>query len=90
MHIVYVLQSMKDNNLYIGCTKDLKERVKLHNSGKVFSTKVRKPLKLIYAEVYQSQKDAFQREKFLKTGWGRNYLKRVLKSYFLKSKNLGR
>jgi putative endonuclease len=87
-HFVYVLESLVDGDHYIGCTGNLKERLKLHNSGKVFSTKHRFPLKLIYVEIYPDQKDAFAREKFLKTGWGRNYLKRSLKNY-LESKKLG-
>ena len=83
-HIVYVLKSLKDGNLYIGCTKNLNERLNFHNTGKVSSTKLRKPFQLIYAEVYRNKKDAYRREKFLKTGWGRNYLKRVLKNYLSK------
>ncbi len=59
----------------------------MHNSGKIFSTKLRLPLVLIYYEAYQNKEDAFQREKYLKTGWGRNYIKRVLKNYFKGSKN---
>jgi len=88
MHCVYILQSKKDRKLYVGCTNDLRKRIKMHNSGKISSTKLRKPLEPIYYEAYQNKKDAFQREMFLKTGWGRNYIKRSLK-YFFRSKNLG-
>ena len=87
-HIVYVLESVKDGSHYIGCAKDFNQRFKLHNSGKVFSTRKHIPFRLIYAEIYGNQQDAFVREKFLKTGWGRNYLKRTLKNY-LGSKKLG-
>lgn len=81
MHYVYVLQSNKDQNLYIGCTKDLKQRLFLHNSKKIASTKKRAPLKLIYYEAFLDQHDAFTREQFLKTGWGRNYIRHALRNF---------
>jgi len=40
MFYLYVLKSKVDNNLYIGSTKDLQERSKLHNAGKAPSTKL--------------------------------------------------
>jgi len=83
---VYVLRSKKDNFNYVGCTNNLKRRLVEHNNGKVFSTRDRRPFILIYAEYYLNQQDAFAREKFLKTGWGKNYLKRALKNW---SKKLG-
>lgn len=90
MYYVYILQSRKDKKLYTGCTNDLRKRIKMHNSVKIFSTKFRKPLDLIYYETHKNKNDAFNREKFLKSGWGRNYIKRVLKNYFQsQSKNLG-
>lgn len=87
-HYVYVLKSKSDRANYVGCTNNLKIRLKLHNSGEVFSTKKRLPLELIYCEIYLNQQDAYKREKFLKSGWGKNYIKKVLKNYFL-SKKLG-
>ncbi|MBI4085387.1 MAG: GIY-YIG nuclease family protein [Candidatus Liptonbacteria bacterium] len=87
-HFVYVLKSGAGGHNYVGCTNNLTKRLRLHNSGGVYSTKNRIPLKLIYSEIFLNQQDAFAREKFLKTGWGKNYLNRVLKRY-LKSKKLG-
>lgn len=82
MYYVYILQSKRDRKLYIGCTNNLRKRLEMHNSGKVFSTQYRRPFDLIYYEAYKNQDDAFKREKFFKTGWGRNYIKRILKNYF--------
>ena len=82
MHYVYVLISLADDGLYIGCTKDLKNRVKLHNSGDVQSTKARLPMELLYYEASLNRNDAFRREKYLKTTYGRRYLKSRLKDYF--------
>lgn len=75
-YYTYVLRSKKDNELYVGWTKDLRGRLVEHNSGKVFSTKDRVPFELIYYEACQSEKRAVEREKALKTGFGRAYLKR--------------
>jgi len=66
MHYVYILKSLKDNNLYIGSTNDLSRRIKEHNEGKVFSTKNRVPFELIYYEAYKSESDARKRERNLK------------------------
>jgi len=81
MFYVYVLRSLKDKNLYTGFTSDLKRRIKEHFSGESFATKPRLPFEVIYYEAYKNEKDARARERFLKTGWGRNYLKRTLKNF---------
>ena len=82
MYFVYVIQSKKDRAIYVGYTSDLRKRIKMHNLGKVFSTKPRRPFVIIYYEAHQNKDDALEREKFLKTGWGKSYIKRVLKNYF--------
>lgn len=66
MFYVYILKSKKDSNLYIGSTNNLKRRLKEHNFGEVFSTRLRKPFELIYYEVYIAEEDARRREKNLK------------------------
>jgi len=82
MHYKYVLQSEKDGRLYVGFTKDLKQRFELHKEGRVDSTKDRRPLKLIYYEACTDREDDTNREKHFKTHYGRMYLKKRLKSYF--------
>jgi len=81
MYYVYVLLSLKDDQLYTGYTEDLRSRVKKHSKGLVSITKNRRPLKLVYYEASLSQKDALKREKYLKTTWGKRYLKNRLKCY---------
>lgn len=76
MFYVYVIKSLKDNKLYVGCTNNLKNRFNEHNKGLVNSTKTRKPFKLLYYEACNILEDAVKREKALKTGYGRAYLKR--------------
>jgi putative endonuclease len=82
MFYVYVLISLHDGGLYIGCTKDLNARINKHNSGLVESTKNRLPLEIVYYEACLNQSDALRREKYLKTTYDRRYLKNRLKGYF--------
>ena len=76
---IYVLLSLKDRKLYIGFTTNLKSRLIEHANGEVSSTKLRRPLKLIYYEYFIDMKDAKVRERFLKSGFGRSQLKLALK-----------
>jgi putative endonuclease len=78
MYYVYILKSGKDNNLYIGFTADLRQRLEFHNQGFNQSTAKRRPLKLIYYEGYLSEKDARGRERFLKSGRGHEVLYKQL------------
>ena len=80
-YYVYVLQSEKDKLFYVGYTHNLENRVKLHNKGEVLSTKNRRPLKVVYFECCLNQQDATHREKYLKTSWGKRYIKTRLKNY---------
>ncbi len=66
MFYLYLLKSKRDGELYIGSTNDLRKRFLEHNSGKVFSTKLRKPFELLYYEAYKNEKDARYREHNLK------------------------
>lgn len=76
---VYVLFSIKDAKFYVGFTRNLKQRLKEHSSGNVDSTRFRRPLKLIHYEYFINEDDAKAREVFLKSGFGRNQLKKSLK-----------
>lgn len=66
MIYVYLLKSSKDGNYYVGITKNIKERLKKHNSGEVMSTKNRCPWKLMYSKMYSNYSDARKHEKWLK------------------------
>ena len=66
--------------MYVGSSQDPEERLEnKHNKGKVSYTKGRMPWELVIKEEYQTRSEAVRREKFLKSGQGREYLKRVLK-----------
>ena len=77
LYIVYVLRSEKDGKRYIGYTSDLARRLNEHNSGKTISTKNRRPFILIYQEEYSTKAEAMEREKFFKSGKGREELKKI-------------
>ena len=82
MYYVYLLENQDDKSWYIGYTTDIERRVSEHNSGKGGrTTKAKKDWRLIYYEMYLDNKDALGREKFLKSGSGRKYIKRQLENY---------
>jgi len=81
---VYILQSESDQGLYIGFSTDLRRRMKDHQDGKSFATSYRGPWRLIYYEAYLDEADALGREKFLKSGSGRRFLKNQLRNYLTK------
>jgi putative endonuclease len=72
---------MKDNKFYTGSTNDLRRRMEEHENGKVLSSRYRRPFKLIYYEACINDHDARMREKYLKTAWGKRYIKNRLKQY---------
>ena len=80
---VYILRSEKDGKLYTGYTTDLSQRLNEHNEGKVNSTRNRRPFILIYYESCMDHKDALHREKYLKTTYGKRYIKNRLKNFFI-------
>ena len=82
MYYVYVLHSLKDNKLYTGYTKDLELRFEEHIRGRVPSTRNRQPLNIIYFEACLVQADALKREKYLKTHYGKMFLKKRLATWF--------
>jgi putative endonuclease len=75
---VYVLKSKKDGVLYIGSGKNVAERVRRHNSGDYRYTKGHRPWVSIYEEPCLTRSEAVKRERFLKSGVGRKFLKEKL------------
>lgn len=71
---IYVLKSLRNGKIYIGCTDNIKQRYKEHNSGKVKSTKAYVPYKLIFSREFSNKTLALKREHFLKTGKGRFFI----------------
>jgi putative endonuclease len=82
MHYVYVLYSGSDHGLYIGYSANLRQRLTEHSNGLARSTSHRRPWRLIYYEAYTESEDALGRERFLKSGTGRSYIKKQCRSFF--------
>lgn len=81
MFYTYLLLSKRDNHWYTGVAGDLRKRLDQHNRGEVTSTKNRGGLTLIYYEACLNADDARAREKYLKSGMGKRYLKNRLKRF---------
>ena len=79
MYYVYVLKSLIKDHLYVGYSKDLRTRVKAHNSKKVKATRRYAPWKLVYYEAYLANQDATKRERQLKMHAVKEELKSRLK-----------
>ena len=80
MFYTYVLLD-KNNYFYIGYSTNLKNRISEHKRGKVFATKSKLPIKLVYYEACLIKYDALNREKYLKSGPGRKFLKKRLRNF---------
>ena len=80
-YYVYILQSSKNNSLYIGYNSNLKNRLREHNSGLSQATKPFIPYKLIFYEAFLDRTDVKNREKYLKGGYGRKTIKSMLSKY---------
>lgn len=86
-YYTYILQSKKNNSLYIGYTSDLRKRLKDHNSGTNLATKLHIPYKLIFYEAFLNRIDAKNREEYLKSGYGRRTIKTLLNRYLKNTSN---
>ncbi|MFA6551351.1 MAG: GIY-YIG nuclease family protein [Patescibacteria group bacterium] len=87
-YYVYILYSLKDKKLYVGYTKNLRNRISAHNNGLNTSTKCRRPLVLISASAFINETDAKNRELFYKSGRGREIVKQELEYTFKALKKL--
>ncbi|MEW5805178.1 MAG: GIY-YIG nuclease family protein [Patescibacteria group bacterium] len=80
---------LKNNQVYTGLTKRLRERIEEHKRGKVKSTKHRRPISFIGYEAYQNENDARRRERFLKTTEGKRLFNKQYREALKKLKSIG-
>ncbi|QQS38379.1 GIY-YIG nuclease family protein [Candidatus Woesebacteria bacterium] len=83
MFHTYVL-IVSNGNFYIGYTKDLRKRFHNHVNGLVYSTKTKLPVVLVYYEACINEYDAIKRERYLKSGPGRKFIKYRIRYYLNK------
>ena len=90
MYYVYVIRSLKDGKWYTGFTCNVEHRLREHNSGEDKATKSRVPFELVYIEGCTDNQDALAREKYLKSGVGKKFLKYRLRNYLVSVCSQGR
>ena len=78
MYYIYILKSLVDGSYYIGCTKDLEQRLHAHNSGRTRSLKNKRPLEIIHKEDYTDATKAFKREKQIKSYKGGDAFRKLV------------
>ena len=71
---VYAIESLKDGRIYVGQTADIEKRLKQHNSAVTKSTKYYIPWRLLHSEICVDRVAARKREKYLKSGSGKEFL----------------
>jgi putative endonuclease len=76
LFFVYILRSEKDGRFYVGMTENVERRLKEHNSGKTKSTKAYIPWILFFTESFETRIEARAREVYLKSGIGKELIKR--------------
>ncbi len=86
MYVVYVIQSINHDFTYVGLTNNLERRLKQHNRKQANATKPYAPYYLLYQESFDARVQARSREKYLKSTAGKNYLRKILPEYKLKTK----
>lgn len=79
MITVYALHDSPSGMIYVGMTKDLTKRVREHRRGKSFFTKRFQNFKVVYTEECRDYREGRTREKYLKSGIGKEFLKNLIK-----------
>lgn len=77
MYKVYAIKSKLRNYIYVGMTSDLEERILRHNNGRERTTRAYRPFELIYYEEHPTREEARKREKYFKSGVGKEFLKKI-------------
>ena len=75
MFFVYALKSIERTYIYVGLTDNLERRLSEHNGGKNKTTRPYRPFVLIHSEMFETRIEARQREKYLKSGIGKDFLR---------------
>jgi putative endonuclease len=78
MVIVYAIQSEVSPRIYVGMTMNLERRLSEHNSGWTKSTRPFRPWRILYTENCENWEMGRQREKYLKSGFGKEFLKNLV------------
>ncbi len=77
MYCVYAISSLVKEYIYVGMTSDINARIYRHNKGYEKTTKPYIPFELIYKEEIDNRIEARKREKYWKSGCGKEYLRKI-------------
>lgn len=77
----YAIKSEKDGRIYKGISKNVHQRLKWHNGGKTKSTKAYRPWNLVYYEKIGKLEEALLKEKYFKSGSGREKLEQLIQQW---------
>ncbi len=77
MFYVYAISSLRHNYIYVGMTENIENRIKRHNDGRERTTKFYSPFELIFSEVCETRQEARTREKYWKSGIGKEKLRAI-------------
>jgi putative endonuclease len=78
MYTVYAISSTTRRYIYVGLTNDVERRFDEHNKGKERTTRPYAPFSLIYTEVHATRLEARAREKYFKSGIGKEFLRTLV------------
>ena len=78
MFTVYAIKSITHNYIYVGMTSDLIKRLDWHNNGYEKTTKPYRPFELIFSEVLETRIEGREREKYFKSGIGKDFLRNLV------------
>jgi putative endonuclease len=81
MIYVYAISSLEQNYIYVGLTEDVVKRLERHNGGREKTTRFYKPFELIYSEICKDRIEARTREKYWKSGCGKEKLRIIRDSF---------
>jgi len=77
MYFTYAISSLVKSYIYVGISDNPKRRIEQHNKGYNRTTKPHRPFKILLIEKYTTREEARKREKTLKSGFGKEYLKNI-------------
>ena len=78
MYFVYAIYSLNKNYIYVGISDNPARRIEQHNNGYNKTTRPYLPFKILILEKFNLRKEAREREKYLKSGSGKEYLKTLI------------
>lgn len=77
-YYVYAIYNQDKNYIYVGLSDNLQRRMNQHNKGYNRTTKPYRPFKILITEKFEDRKETRKREKYLKSGCGKEYLKKLI------------